>query len=106
MIEKDPTNYSWITYTWVMLVAAAGGAVNFQRKMREGAARAFNLTEFIGELFTSAFAGVLTFWLCEWQGIASLLSAVLIAISGHMGSRAIFGIEKWAEKRYIGKLDR
>lgn len=99
--EKDPTNYGWLTYTWVMLIAAAGGAVNFHRKMREGATRAFNVTEFIGEIFTSAFAGVVTFWLCEWSGVAPLLSAVLIAISGHMGSRAIFGIEKWAERRFL-----
>jgi hypothetical protein len=101
MPEKDPTNYGWITYAWVMIVAAAGGAVNFHRKMREGAVRALNFTEFIGELITSAFAGVITFWLCEWQGVPPLLSAVFIAISGHMGSRAIFGIEKWAEGRFI-----
>jgi len=104
MPEKDPTNYGWITYGWVLLVSAAGGMVNFHRKMRDGAARPFNVTEFVGELFTSAFAGVITFWLCEWQGVAPLLSAALIAISGHMGSRAIFGIEKWAEKRYLGRL--
>lgn len=106
MPEKDPTNYGWITYAWVMLVSAAGGAVNFHRKMREGAVRVFNITEFLGELFTSAFAGVLTFWLCEWSGVAPLLSAVLIAISGHMGSRAIFGIEKWGEARFFGKLGK
>lgn len=101
MPEKDPTTYTWITYAWVMLVSAAGGTVNFARKMREGAVRAFNVTEFVGEMITSAFAGVITFWLCEWSGVSPLLSAVLIAISGHMGSRAIFGIEKWAEGRFL-----
>ena len=101
MPEKDPTNYGWITYGWVLLLAAFGGTVNFARKLREGAVRAFNITEFIGEIFTSAFAGVLTFYLCEWSGVAPLLSAVLIAISGHMGSRAIFGIEKWAESKFF-----
>jgi predicted CDP-diglyceride synthetase/phosphatidate cytidylyltransferase len=70
--------------------------------MRDGVVRAFNFTEFVGELFTSAFAGLLTFFLCEWSGLSPLLSAVLIGISGHMGSRAIFGIERWAEKRVTG----
>lgn len=99
--EKDPTNYSLITYAWVTAVAVIGGVVNFHRKMREGATRAFNLTEFIGELITSAFAGILTFWLCEWSNTPPLLSAVFIAISGHMGSRAIFGLEKWAERKFL-----
>lgn len=101
MPEKDPTNYSMVTYAWVLLLSVAGGIVNFHRKIQDGAVRAFNITEFIGELFTSAFAGVLTFYLCEWSGIAPLLSAVLIGISGHMGSRTIFGIEKWAEQRFL-----
>lgn len=101
MLEKDPTNYSWITYAWVLVVSIAGGTVSFTRKMRQGAVRIFNLTEFIGEIITSGFAGVLTFWLCEWSGVAPLLTAVLVGISGHMGSRAIFGMEKWAERRYL-----
>lgn len=106
MPDKDPFSYSLLTYAWVLIVAVAGGVVNFHRKMREGATRAFNITEFIGEIITSAFAGLLTFWLCEWAGIAPLLSAVLIAISGHMGSRALFGIERWAEARYLSRLDK
>lgn len=102
-MEKDPFNYSLLTYMWVAFVAAMGGLVNFHRKLQEGLVRVFNLTEFIGELFTSAFAGVLTFWLCEWSSVPPLPSAVLIAISGHMGSRAIFGIENWMMKKFLGK---
>lgn len=103
MPEKDPTNYGWLTYAWVLMLAISGGIVNFHRKMRNGDVRAFNLTEFVGEIFTSAFAGIMTFYLCEWSSVSPLLSAVFIAISGHMGSRAIFGIEKWAESRFLGK---
>lgn len=99
MPDKDPSSYSMITYAWVVALAALGGTVNFMRKVKDGAARAFNFTEFIGELMTSGFAGLLTFWLCEWAGIDKMLSAVMIGISGHMGSRAIFKIEKWAEER-------
>lgn len=101
MPEKDPTNYGLLTYAWVLLVSAAGGAVSFHRKLRDGAVRAFNFTEFVGEIFTSAFAGIITFWLCEWSNVPPLLSAVFIAISGHMGSRAIFGIEQWAERKFL-----
>lgn len=100
MPEKDPTNYTLATYLWVFGLSMLGGAVNFFNKVKAGAARAFNFTEFFGELVTSGFAGLLTFWLCEAASISPLISAVLIGISGHMGSRAIFRIEKWAEDRF------
>jgi len=58
--------------------------------------------EIIGELTTSGFAGVMTFWLCEAADINGLITAVLIGISGHMGGRAIFIIEKWAEHKFGG----
>lgn len=99
MPEKDPTSYTLLTYAWVSLLSSWGGAVNFLRKRRDGTARPFNVTEFVGEIVTSAFAGVVTFWLCEAAGISPLITAALVAISGHMGSRAIFQLEKWAESR-------
>lgn len=103
MPEKDPTNYGWLTYAWVILLAVAGGVVSFSRKMRDGVVRAFNLTEFLGEIFTSGVVGVLTFFLCEWSGVPPLLSAVFIAVSGHMGSRVMFGLEKMFERWLLGR---
>lgn len=101
--ERTPLSYDAVTYLWVIAWAAAGGFVSFMRKLREGNARAFNFTEFVGEMFTSAFVGLLTFFICEWAGISAMLSAVFIAITGHMGSRALFVAEKfaqtWAEKK-------
>lgn len=104
MPEKDPTTYSLITYAWVIIVACAGGIAGFHRKMREGAARPFNITEFIGEIFTSGLVGIVTFWMCEWAGVAPLLSAVFIAISGHMGSRTLLIMEKWVEAKWPWRL--
>lgn len=100
MPEKDPTTYSLLTYAWVTLLSMLGGFVNFASKVREGRARPFNIIELVGELITSGFAGLLTFFLCEAAGIGQLLSAPLIGISGHMGTRALFLLERWAEKRF------
>lgn len=99
MPEKDPTNFSLLTYGWVFMLSMLGGAVNFIGKVKAGAARPWNFTEFIGEIITSAFAGVLTFYLCEWSGTPPLLTAALVGISGHMGSRAIFRLEAWFDKK-------
>lgn len=99
MPEKDPTTYSLITYAWVFAVSIWGGVVNYSRKRRMGLIERFSITEFIGELMTSAFAGLITFFLCEWSKTPPMLAAALIAISGHMGSRLIFMLEKHLQQR-------
>lgn len=99
MLEKDPSNYSLITYAWVFLLAIFGGVVNWLGKVRRGAARYFNVAELLGEMATSAFAGIITFWLCEAADLHPLITAALIGISGHMGSRAIFKLERFIENR-------
>lgn len=100
MIEKDPTSYSLLTYAWVFLLAILGGVVNFVRKLQQGHVRAFNFVEFIGEIVTSAFAGVITFWLCENANMSPLLTAAFVGVSGHMGSRAIFMAENWLKNKF------
>lgn len=98
--DKDPTSFAWLTYFWVLALSALGGVVSFINKIKRGVSRPFNITEFLGEVLTSAFAGILTFYFCEWAGFNQLLEAALVGISGHMGSRAIFQFERWAENKF------
>lgn len=97
---KTPDAYPLLTYLWVFGLSFAGGVVSFLRKRRTGEVRPFNVVEFIGELVTSGFVGVITFWLCEASGFPQLVTAAMVGISGHMGSRAIYVLEKWVEKRF------
>jgi len=90
---------------WMIFIASAGGAVSFYHKLTSGKARAFNITELIGELVTSALAGVVTFWLCKWAGVNEYATAAGVAIAGHMGARFIFLLENKAEdiaNKYLG----
>lgn len=103
MPEKDPTSYGLITYAWVVALSILGGAASFFGKVKSGAARWFNIAELIGEMFISAFAGLVTFYLCEWSGFSPLLTAVLVAVAGHMGTRAIFVLERFFEQRILGQ---
>ncbi len=100
MPDKDPSSYSLLTYLWVFALAMMGGVVNFFRKIKSGQSSMFNLIEFIGEVVTSAFAGVITFWICEHADIAPLVTAALVGISGHAGSRAIYFIEDVLRARF------
>jgi uncharacterized membrane protein YeaQ/YmgE (transglycosylase-associated protein family) len=100
MPEKDPTSYSFLTYGWVFALAILGGVVSFMRKLQSGHTKIFNLVEFLGEIVTSAFAGVIAFWLCENAEFSPLSTACIVGISGHMGSRAIFLLEGWLAKQF------
>lgn len=84
----------------VALVALLGGLVAFYRKVREGAARPFNFTEFLGEMLTSAVAGVLAYWACNGLEVNPWLTAAIVGIAGHAGSRALFIVEKAAQSKY------
>jgi len=97
MPEKDPFTYTLITYAGVILLSSWGGLVSYIRKIKAGK-RCFSVAESIGEICISAFVGILTFFLCESMETPQVLSAALIGISGHMGSRAIFVMEELAEK--------
>lgn len=99
MPEKDPSTYGLITYVWVLALASWGGVVGYIRKVGAGEIHRYSFTEFVGEIVTSAFAGMLTFLLCEAAGMTPLLTAAFVGISGHMGSRAIYQLECWAKKR-------
>ena len=99
MPEKDPTTYSILTYAWVVGLSCLGGIVSFARKIRAGQARPYNLMEFFGEIMTSAFVGIITFYLCEAAALDTLMTAVFVGVSGHMGTRAIYMLERFAQDR-------
>ena len=99
MNDKDPAAYDLLTYAWVFLLSLMGGVVAFLQKLRDGSARVFNLIEFIGELCTSAFTGVVTFYLCESAQFPAVLTAALVGIAGHMGNRGLFLIEKFLSNK-------
>lgn len=99
-VVKDPTSYSWLAYAWVVLLSMWGGAVSFYQKVKNGTTDKWSITELVGELITSAFSGVMAFYLCEFGGLPPLLTAVCVAISGHMGARGIFMLEQVVKKKF------
>ena len=97
--EKDPSNISLITYGWVFILSVWGGIVHNIRKVREGLITRFSLSELIGDVVTSGFAGIVTFYLCQAAELNNLATAAMVGVSGHMGARSLFLIEEWLRKR-------
>ena len=92
-----------ITYGWVIFLAVWGGVVNYFNKVRTGQTSRFNVVELIGDIVTSGFVGMITFWLCQAAGFSELLTAVFVGVSGHMGARAIAKFELYVGEK-IGQI--
>lgn len=99
-MHKDPT--SWDVYNWIFVisVSCAGGLVSFITKLRNGHARAFNIIEFIGEIFTSGFVGLMVFMFLQSMGYPEGVCSAAAGVSGHMATRLLFLIEKMIERRF------
>lgn len=83
---------------WMIGISMLGGIVHFLQKVKAGKARAINIVELFGEMMISGFVGIISYWLCKAYGINEYLTAAGVAISGHMGARAIYLLEQWIDK--------
>lgn len=104
MIDKPPHPEADLagvfTWAWVIGMSLLGGFVSFLRKIKQGHARAWNFTEFVGELMTAALAGIITYNLCAWRDLPPQLTAALVGIGAHMGSRALFRLEAFFDAKF------
>jgi len=99
MPQNDPSNYSLLTYIWVLILSAWGGITHHIKKVKTGAIARFSLSELIGDLFISGFIGVMTFYLCEYAHFDKMLTAFLVGISSHMGTRGLMMLEEVATSK-------
>lgn len=98
-VVRNPLDYSLKQYGLVLGFALLGGLVGWYNKVRAGILPGWSINHLIGELCTSAFAGLITFWLCEWAAFPPLLTASLTGVMGHMGTRGVSMLEEFASKR-------
>lgn len=80
-------------WPWVstLCLSVWGGLVQYAQRVRRG--EAFSWVALVLDLVICSFAGLLTFLMCEAAGITGPVQAVLIAVSAHMGTRAIASLE-------------
>lgn len=97
--DKDPQMYTVLTYVWMVLLSMWGGTASYVRKVRMGMTPRFSITELVGELVIAGFSGMVTFYLCQYGSFPMPLTAALVGISGHMGSRVFYLLERILQKR-------
>lgn len=74
----------YITYLWVLAVSLWGGLVSYFDKVKR-----FSWSKLAVHLSSSAFAGVMTYLLCEAAGVRGPMMGVLCGVSAHMGTPAL-----------------
>lgn len=93
---NDNNNLNWLRellpYLTTIALSAWGGTVNYLASLRKTGQK-FSFWRFVSEVVIASFAGVVTFFLCKHTSISDTMTAALVAISGHMGTRAIYGLE-------------
>ncbi len=101
MSEKLPDDVEllkqMLPYLVAFFLSCWGGVVHhIQRLQKSG--KAFSWRDFCFDLLVSSFAGLLTYFLCDWAHIQGPIAALLIAVSGHMGTRSIASFYKLHDK--------
>ena len=96
---KGPLDVSLKQYGFFLAVALLGGFVSWFSKVRRGELAAASLMHLIGELSTSAMAGLLAFWVMQWMQTPDMLQAAIVGVAGHMGAKFITWLESVMKRR-------
>jgi hypothetical protein len=84
---QSPETIAWISYVWVMGLAAFGGVVSYLKKLQRG--KKWKTIDFLIELVISAFAGLITFFICQSMHLSPTTTAAFAGISGHFSGSAL-----------------
>lgn len=91
-----------IGFFWFFLLAVWGGTASYITRLKKSKAP-FSIMELVGEWAVSAFAGIITAFVCLELAFSFYATAALAGVAGHMGGRAIAllenAVEAWWRKR-------
>jgi len=96
---ENPLTLPLRDYGFILAAALLGGAVSWWAKVRKGDRAAMSIFGFIGEMVTSAFAGLLAFFACKYLSLSPWLTAAIVGVAGHMGTRAITAGEALLQRK-------
>ena len=83
-----------ITWLWVMGLSIWGGTAHHIRKIKDGTIARFSIAEWLGDMVISGFIGLITYYFCLYSCFNEALTAALVGISAHQGTRGITLLER------------
>lgn len=91
-----------MTYIWVIWIAWWGAMVAYLHRLKTNDFVGFSWIALFTELTTSGLVGLMTFYLCDFGELDARITAVAVAVAGHMGTRAIFLIRNALVREMTG----
>ncbi|WP_394260762.1 phage holin family protein [Moraxella boevrei] len=107
-MQESDWLYFIVTLPYVLILSLAGGLGAFIMRLNQATEpKPLNLIflKLLGELFLSGFAGLVTFLLCKELGLSSNMTAISVAISGHLGGNMIVLISEYLKKFFKNKFN-
>ena len=84
-VDKEQfLNSDWFTYAWVLAVSVWGGLVSFFEKREP-----FTWVRLVAQILSSSFAGMMTFYVCQYGNVPDPLIGVFCGVAAHMGTPAL-----------------
>lgn len=102
MNERPPPLdvFDWFRHVlpWgvTLLVSAFAAMAQYAAKVRKG--ESFSWRSLLLDAVVCMFAGMLMHLVCEWQGIGGPARSVLVAVTAHMGTRAMMQFEAMRDR--------
>ena len=79
--------YGWLTYLGVLVISFWGGIVSYMNRQIT-----FSWVSLVAHLLSASFAGLMTFFACEYAHITGPLVGVLCGVASHMGTPALIAL--------------
>lgn len=86
--QTAEVSFPWFSMIGAFCLATFGGIVHYLQGLISSK-RTWSLLSFIVESLTSGFVGILAFFLCEYVGLSHYPTAFIVAMTGHLGAKAI-----------------
>ena len=86
-------------YVLFVFMAVWGGTAAYMSRLKRSGS-SFSLVELIGEWSISGFSGLVTGLICHAYGVDYYITLAAVGVSGHMGGRFIFLLERCGQ-RYV-----
>jgi len=90
----------WFTYIWVLAISLWGGAVAFFEKKEP-----FTWVRLFVHLLSSSFAGMMTFYICQYGNVPEPLIGVFCGVAAHMGTPALLRMKIISQFLDRGKVE-
>lgn len=79
----------WFSYLWVMGISLWGGVVSFFEKKGDP----FTWGRLIAHLSSASFAGLMTFYICQYSNVPEPLTGAFCGVAAHLGTPALLRLK-------------